>query len=279
MTDISARTRQSAGQPTGGQFATEAKGTDTGVSLGAAEAPITVPDGGYQYHDDSVAAEEQARALAEAGHWAVVEHVHTYREDEVHDGMENFDTSTDTFEVQVFDTEDELLTYVEKGGYTQRPDGSDDDGYDTLEAEPYSDPTEPTVEERTLMVMPTPRGVDDDEQERVEHEYVAAAASMALNEEMTDTQGLSPDDIDPETREELVEELRDFIATNNPVITRLRAEHPDYPIDQFGTDFYLSRNGHGAGFFDRGLGEVGDTLQERARVYGEQSITADGEII
>lgn len=33
MADVSTRSRQSAGQPTGGEFATEAKGTDTGVSL------------------------------------------------------------------------------------------------------------------------------------------------------------------------------------------------------------------------------------------------------
>ncbi len=32
-----------------------------------------------------------------------------------------------------------------------------------------------------------------------------------------------------------------------------------------GHDFYLSRNGHGAGFFDRGF----DKLQEMARAYGE----------
>lgn len=35
-----------------------------------------------------------------------------------------------------------------------------------------------------------------------------------------------------------------------------------------GHDFYLSRNGHGAGFFDRGNEPVFDTLQEAARAYG-----------
>lgn len=37
MADVSTRNRQSAGQPTGGEFATEARSTDTGVSLGAPE--------------------------------------------------------------------------------------------------------------------------------------------------------------------------------------------------------------------------------------------------
>lgn len=36
-TNVSNRSRQSAGQPTGGEFATEAKGTDTGVTLGGGE--------------------------------------------------------------------------------------------------------------------------------------------------------------------------------------------------------------------------------------------------
>lgn len=31
---------------------------------------------------------------------------------------------------------------------------------------------------------------------------------------------------------------------------------------QFGHDYWLTRNGHGAGFWDRGLGEVGDKLSE-----------------
>jgi hypothetical protein len=30
--------------------------------------------------------------------------------------------------------------------------------------------------------------------------------------------------------------------------------------EQIGHDFWLSRNGHGAGYWDRGLGEVGDKL-------------------
>jgi hypothetical protein len=37
---------------------------------------------------------------------------------------------------------------------------------------------------------------------------------------------------------------------------------------QVGHDFWLTRNGHGAGFWDRGLGEIGDRLSEAAKVYG-----------
>ena len=38
---------------------------------------------------------------------------------------------------------------------------------------------------------------------------------------------------------------------------------------QIGHDLWLTRNHHGAGFWDRGLGTLGDTLTERADAMGE----------
>jgi hypothetical protein len=42
-------------------------------------------------------------------------------------------------------------------------------------------------------------------------------------------------------------------------------------LEQFGHDFWLTRNRHGAGFWDRGLGSLGDALSELAHVAGQQS--------
>jgi hypothetical protein len=39
-------------------------------------------------------------------------------------------------------------------------------------------------------------------------------------------------------------------------------------IEQFAQDFWLTRCGHGAGFWDRGLGELGDKLSEQAKTMG-----------
>lgn len=39
--------------------------------------------------------------------------------------------------------------------------------------------------------------------------------------------------------------------------------------DDFGHDVWLTRNGHGAGFWDRGLGALGDRLTELVRPLGE----------
>lgn len=49
--------------------------------------------------------------------------------------------------------------------------------------------------------------------------------------------------------------------------------------EQIGHDFWLSRNGHGAGFFDRGLGEIGDKLQELSRQFKEVNVFDDEKII
>ena len=39
-----------------------------------------------------------------------------------------------------------------------------------------------------------------------------------------------------------------------------------------GHDFWLTRNGHGAGFWDRGLGELGERLTAMAKPYGESCL-------
>jgi hypothetical protein len=38
---------------------------------------------------------------------------------------------------------------------------------------------------------------------------------------------------------------------------------------QMGHDFWLTRNGHGAGFWDRGHGQIGTDLTDLAKPYGE----------
>ena len=40
----------------------------------------------------------------------------------------------------------------------------------------------------------------------------------------------------------------------------------------FGHDFLLTRSGHGAGFWDRGLGPIGDRLSDEAHHFGETNL-------
>lgn len=39
-----------------------------------------------------------------------------------------------------------------------------------------------------------------------------------------------------------------------------------------GRDFALTRNRHGAGFWDRGLGEIGNMLSDEATAYGSHNV-------
>ena len=50
--------------------------------------------------------------------------------------------------------------------------------------------------------------------------------------------------------------------------------------DMIGHDFWLTRNGHGAGFWDRGLGERGDWLSDMAKPFGEARlyVNNNGEV-
>jgi hypothetical protein len=60
---------------------------------------------------------------------------------------------------------------------------------------------------------------------------------------------------------EFAQDLADFWHGNHPDLQGLNPE-------QVGHDFVLTRNGHGAGFWDRGLGELGDRLTAMCRPYG-----------
>jgi hypothetical protein len=75
-------------------------------------------------------------------------------------------------------------------------------------------------------------------------------------------------DIDNDTLYELAEEFHDFVDQCY-ADDGLAEKHEDFPdYDQLGHDFWLSRNGHGTGFKDRGLGDLGDKLHELAKTHG-----------
>ncbi len=80
-------------------------------------------------------------------------------------------------------------------------------------------------------------------------------------------QNYDTDDIREETALDMENDCRMFIASNQNLLDQVG----DY--SQHGHDFFLSRNGHGAGFFDRDYPkEIGDTLQKHAREYGEYNL-------
>lgn len=74
------------------------------------------------------------------------------------------------------------------------------------------------------------------------------------------------DDISAEALAKIKADCEDFIETN---LKDLEAYANECPRGNAGHDFWLTRNGHGAGFWDRGLGDLGDRLTKAAKTYGE----------
>lgn len=70
-------------------------------------------------------------------------------------------------------------------------------------------------------------------------------------------------DLAPEALASIREDVEGFLngQADDLVASRLEA-------GQIGHDLWLTRNGHGTGFWDRGLGVVGNRLADAARVYG-----------
>lgn len=79
-------------------------------------------------------------------------------------------------------------------------------------------------------------------------------------------------DFDPDTRAELEEDVSSFLESNAPLIREAMDKQPGYTLESVGNDFWLTRQGHGAGFWDRGLGEIGEKLSDQARVYGGKDL-------
>jgi hypothetical protein len=79
----------------------------------------------------------------------------------------------------------------------------------------------------------------------------------------------SPDDIDSATLNKMREDCENFLEANKEDL-----EASGLDSGQIGHDFWLTRNGHGAGFWDRGLGELGERLSKACKPYGSVDLIA-----
>lgn len=100
--------------------------------------------------------------------------------------------------------------------------------------------------------------------------YMAAALWSSTDEHGEPLDAVfSPDDIAPECAAAMRESCADFIKSNGADLAdycaRMRCEQWT-GVERAGHDFWLTRNGHGAGFWDRGLGQLGQRLSEAARI-------------
>lgn len=73
-------------------------------------------------------------------------------------------------------------------------------------------------------------------------------------------------DIAPESLDSMLADCEAFAVDNASDL------EGNWTAEQAGHDFWLTRNGHGAGFWDRGKGAVGDRLSDAAHAYGSSDL-------
>ena len=88
-------------------------------------------------------------------------------------------------------------------------------------------------------------------------------------------QNYSAADLAPEARAAMKADLADFMESADQYI-----EESGLSDEKVAHNFWLTRNRHGAGFWDLGLGPVGKRLTELAHAYGEVdlSLGEDGRL-
>lgn len=113
--------------------------------------------------------------------------------------------------------------------------------------------------------------------------YVEAALWSSADEHGEPLEdNYSEDDFCSATLAKMREDCEDFIKSNEADLAEYlkRMHSPEYSGEAYaGHDFWLTRNGHGVGFWDRGLGELGKRLTEAAKVYsGFDLYVSEGKV-
>lgn len=96
--------------------------------------------------------------------------------------------------------------------------------------------------------------------------YVETACWVGIINEQGEEVSFDNLDISLETKLEILSDCLDFLQANYSELKKC-----GLGWDQIGHDFFLTRNGHGAGFWDRGLGAIGEVLSNAAETHGNVS--------
>ena len=109
----------------------------------------------------------------------------------------------------------------------------------------------------------------------VELGYLDCALWSSTGDDDQPLDVLGVEAIAPETRKQMRTDLTNFVLQNQALLKASGLQDT-----QIGHDFWLTRNGHGAGFWDRGLGKVGDQLTAACKAFGSVDLYVgdDGKI-
>lgn len=100
-----------------------------------------------------------------------------------------------------------------------------------------------------------------------------------------DEAGYTVDDFSADAIEAVRNECTDFFEANRLLLERCQGvggyggdRGAQWSVWELaGHDFLLTRQGHGAGFWDRGLGDLGEQLSTAARAYGGTFVWEAGD--
>jgi hypothetical protein len=87
----------------------------------------------------------------------------------------------------------------------------------------------------------------------------------------------STDDLTKKSKQDCIDDCKAFLSVAAPYLVVAANEH-GYSMGQAGCDFWLTRNHNGAGFWDRGLGAIGNVLTDMAqsKAFGESYVYSCG---
>lgn len=94
--------------------------------------------------------------------------------------------------------------------------------------------------------------------------YITAAMWTLTDEDGDSCDHLGLHDVADETIQTAITECADFTSANRATLDATGCDDDE----RHGADFWLTRNGHGAGFWDRGYGRIGDELTRAAKAHG-----------
>lgn len=118
--------------------------------------------------------------------------------------------------------------------------------------------------------------------------YITAALWSSVDENGEPLDAIhAPEDLPQQTRQAMENDCLKFFEENNDALWEYKDKRalpcPDIQYSAAecaGHDFWLTRCGHGAGFWDRGMGELGEKLSTAAEKFGNADLYVgdDGKV-
>lgn len=117
-----------------------------------------------------------------------------------------------------------------------------------------------------------------DRDEILKH-YLICAMWANGEDQIGDLDEFTPQDVDPTSKEDSENVIKEFLRQASPLLTE------DWSDEQIGHDLWLTRAGHGTGFWDRALpngdelADICKTIEFNGEVYEEEGVVFIHELM